>query len=72
MTPLENLYVIYFTESLFCNVIRPCAALFNITQISEEEVLNIINYGIIDDCEKVLVLRGKSLEKLKYLTDKGD
>lgn len=72
MTSLENLYRIDFTEDLFCNVVRPCTALFNITQISEEEVLNIINHGIIDDCEKVLVLRGKSLEKLKYLIDKGD
>ena len=63
LTP-SNIYRIDFEED-FCGVKIPHTVIFNITQISEDEVYDFINYGIWEDCDKIVELRQKQLEYLK-------
>ena len=65
LTP-SNIYKIDFEEEC-CGVKIPHTVIFNITQISEDEVYDLINYGIWEDCDKIVELRQK---QLKYLEDK--
>lgn len=67
LTP-NNIHRIDFEED-YCGVKIPHTVIFNITQISEDEVYDLINYGIWEECDKIVELRPK---QLKYLTDKED
>jgi hypothetical protein len=65
LTP-SNIYRIDFEEN-YCGVKIPHTIIFNITQISEDDVYDLINYGIWEDCDKIVELRQN---QLKYLEDK--
>ena len=67
LTP-DNIYRIDFKEE-FGGVMIPHMVIFNITQISEEEVRELIKRGIWDEDMRVVKL--KPLQ-LKYLQDKED
>lgn len=67
LTP-GNIYKIDFEEEC-CGVKIPHTVIFNITQISEDEVYDLINYGIWEDCDKIVELGPKQLE---YLADKEE
>ena len=66
MLTSDNIYRIDFEEE-FGGVVIPHMVIFNITQISEEEVRNLIKRGIWDEDARVVEL--KPLQ-LKYLQDK--
>ena len=66
MLTSENIYRIDFKEE-FGGVVIPHMVIFNITQISEEEVRNLIKCGIWYEDARVVEL--KPLQ-LKYLQDK--
>lgn len=68
MLTSDNIYRIDFEEECGCVTI-PHSIIFNITQISEDEVCELINYGIWEDCDKIVELRPK---QIKYLQDKED
>ena len=63
LTP-SNIHRIDF-EEVYCGVTIPHTVIFNITQISEDEVYDVINYGIWEDCDKIVELKQKQLEYLK-------
>lgn len=65
LTP-NNIYRIDFEES-YGGVKIPHTVIFNITQISENEVYDLINYGIWEECDKIIELSPK---QIKYLEDK--
>lgn len=65
LTP-NNIYRIDFEES-FGGITVPHSVIFNITQISKDEVYDLINYGIWEDCDKIIELKPK---QIKYLEDK--
>ena len=62
----RNIYRIDFEEK-FCGVIIPRSVIFNITQISEKEVNELINRGLWEDDDRIVELRPK---QFKYLQDK--
>ena len=66
MLTLDNICRIDFEES-FGGITIPHSVIFNITQISEDEVYNLINYGVWEDCDKIIELKPK---QIKYLEDK--
>lgn len=68
MLTLDNIYRIDFKEE-FGGVTIPHMVIFNITQISEEEVRDLIKRGIWDEDARVVEL--KPLQ-FKYLQDKED
>lgn len=66
MLTSDNINCIHFEEE-FGGITIPHLVIFNITQISQDEVYDLINYGIWEDCDKVVELRPS---QLKYLQDK--
>lgn len=66
LTP-SNIYRIDFQEQWSDNIIIPHTLIFNITQISEEEVDNIIKTGTWDQDNRVIVIKPMQIE---YLQDK--
>ena len=66
MLTSDNIYRIDFEEAYGC-VTVPRTAIFNITQISEEEVENAINNGIWEEDPRIVAVHPK---QLKYLQDK--
>lgn len=66
MLTSKNIYRIDFEES-FGGVVIPHSIIFNITQISEEEVRELINCGLWEDDDRVIELRPM---QFKYLRDK--
>lgn len=66
MLTSNNIYRIDFEED-YCGIKIPHTVIFNITQISEDEVYDMINYGIWQDCDKIVELKKN---QLKYLQDK--
>lgn len=67
LTP-SNIYRIDFEEN-YCGVKIPHTVIFNITQISEDEVYDLINHDTWDACDKIIKLTPK---QIKYLEDKED
>ena len=68
MLTSDNIYRIDFKEE-YRGVVIPHMVIFNITQITEEEVRSLIKRGIWDEDARVVEL--KPLQ-LKYLQDKED
>lgn len=68
MLTSKNIYRIDFEES-FGGVTIPHSIIFNITQISEEEVRELIDRGFWEDDDRVIELRPM---QFKYLKDKED
>lgn len=68
MLTSDNIYRIDFEED-YGSVKIPHSVIFNITQISEDKVYDLINYGIWEECDKIVELRPK---QIKYLQDKED
>lgn len=66
MLTSDNIYRIDFEEAYGC-VIVPKTVIFNVTQISEEEVRNAINNGIWEEEPRIIEIHPK---QLKYLQDK--
>lgn len=66
MLTVNNIYRIDFYES-YGGVKIPHTVIFNITQISEDEVYDLINHGTWEQCDKIIELRPK---QVKYLEDK--
>ena len=66
MLTSDNIYRIDFEED-FGGITIPHSIIFNITQISEEEVNDMINYGLWEECDKIVELRPN---QIKYLQDK--
>ena len=64
----NNIYRIDFQEE-FGGVVIPHTVIFNITQISEEEVRSLIKRNIWDTDMRIVELRP---QQLKYLQDKED
>ena len=62
----KNINRIDYLED-FVGIKIPKSILFNITQISEEEVIELINTGMADYDDRIVVLTRK---QLKFLTDK--
>ena len=68
MLTSDNIYRIDFEESV--GTIRiPHSVIFNITQISEEEVKELIRSSEWDEDDRIVELRPK---QIKYLQDKED
>ena len=65
LTP-SNIYRIDFEET-YGNIAIPHSVIFNITQISEKEVRELINLGSWEDDDRIIELRPK---QFKYLQDK--
>lgn len=66
MLKLYNICRIDFEES-YGGVKIPHTVIFNITQISENEVYDLIDHGTWEECDKIIELRPK---QIKYLQDK--
>lgn len=65
LTP-SNIYRIDFEES-FDTIRIPHSVIFNITQITEEEVYKAIKNNVWDLDDRIIELRSK---QIKYLSDK--
>lgn len=63
----KNIYRIDFIEEK-CGLSFPQSVLFNITQISEDKVKELLNNGMYRFDERVIVV---SQNQLKNLSDKG-
>ena len=68
MLTSDNIYRINF-EEIYCGVKIPHTVIFNITQISEDEVNDLINYGVWEECDKIIELKPR---QIKYLEDKEE
>ena len=68
MLTSDNIYRIDFDEKCGC-VWIPHSIIFNCTQISEDEVKDLIRTGVWDEDDRVVELRPK---QFKYLQDKED
>lgn len=66
MLTSDNIYRIDFDEK-YGGVWIPHSIIFNITQISEEEVKELIRSGEWDEDDRIVELRPK---QIKYLQDK--
>lgn len=66
MLTSTNIYRIDFEENYGC-VKVPKTIIFNITQISEEEVRNAIKNGVWEEDPRIVAIHPK---QLKYLQDK--
>jgi hypothetical protein len=66
MLTSSNIYRIDFEEDFGC-VAVPRTVIFNVTQISEEEVKNAINNSIWEEDPRIIAIHPK---QLKYLQDK--
>ena len=66
MLTSNNIYRIDFEES-YGTIAIPHAVIFNITQISEDEVRDLINRGAWEYDDRIIELRPK---QFKYLQDK--
>lgn len=62
----DNIYRIDFEES-FGGITIPHSVIFNITQISEEEVNDLIQSGNWENDDRIIVVRSR---QLKYFQDK--
>lgn len=65
LTP-DNIYRIDFEEAYGC-VTVPKTVIFNVTQISEEEVKNAIENGIWEEDPRIIAVHP---QQIKYLQDK--
>ena len=68
MLTSSNIYRIDFEEDVG-GIIIPHSVIFNITQISEDEVQELICRGLWEDDDRIVELRPK---QFKYLQDKED
>lgn len=66
MITSSNIYRIDFEES-FGTIGIPHSVIFNITQISESEVKELIGSGSWEDDDRIIELRPK---QIKYLADR--
>ena len=68
MLTSDNIYRIDFEEAYGC-VMVPKTVIFNVTQISEEEVRNAIKNDVWEDEPRIIAIHPK---QLKYLQDKEE